>query len=127
MKPYAKKLPALIIALLMVSGCTQSPPRVVSSATPSATSFQPLETATPSPSPVPPTEAATPTATPTAAPLPLTQYQLDVQLDFSNDRVDVLEKITITNRWNEPLPNLILVVEPNHYPAVFTPQFHRRQ
>lgn len=121
MKPYIKKLPALILALLMISGCAQLPAAaVVSTATPSTTSFQPLETATPSPSSVPPSETATPTATPTAALLPLTQYQLDVQLDFSNDRVDVQERIAITNRWNEPLPNLILVVEPNHYANVFT-------
>jgi len=45
---------------------------------------------------------------------------LDVNFDYTNDWVDVQEQITVFNRWPDTLNTLVLVVEPNHTPGVFT-------
>jgi hypothetical protein len=113
----------LITLLLLASGCVSSstsPTAAEGSATiPLAT-----ETIAPSVTPVPPTGTLEPsptfTGTATQVASGFTQYQLDVNFDYTNDWVDVQEQITVFNRWPDTLNTLVLVVEPNHTPGVFT-------
>ncbi len=74
-----------------------------------------------SPSPVPDTPV--PDASPTPGPTPSSpKYHLVAQLDYSAHQLQVQEEITYTNSSREPLPSLLLEVEPNHYPNSFALQ-----
>jgi hypothetical protein len=49
----------------------------------------------------------------------LTQYNLTAALDYAQHHLTVEEEITYTNRSDEPIANLLLIVEPSRYPGVF--------
>lgn len=77
-----------------------------------------------SPAPVQATASPTPQATPSqAAPqpeLPLSQYSLSTVLDYDLHHLTVEEKIHYVNHASEPLPDLLLLVEPNRFLGGFT-------
>jgi hypothetical protein len=87
---------------------------------PTRTSFVPVDTITPSPSTEAVALAPTSTALPVTAQLPQrTQYALAVHLDYERHHLAVSQTITYVNQSGEPLPDLLLVVEPNRQPGVF--------
>lgn len=55
----------------------------------------------------------------TPEPDDITQYNLSAILDYANHTLSVEEKIFFTNRTNQAIPELLLVVEPMRYPDVF--------
>lgn len=46
-------------------------------------------------------------------------YDLTAELDYYRHHLAVEEKITYTNNTSEPLPDLLLIIEPARYPNVF--------
>ena len=69
-----------------------------------------------------PEDAATPTLTsptPTPEPPAFTQYMLSANLDYDNHYLVVDEQINYVNRYEVPLSNLLLLVEPNRYSGGF--------
>jgi len=67
----------------------------------------------------PTVSATTPPPTSTPEPLPFTQYNLSVNLDYDNHHLRADEQITYVNRFDAPLSNLLLLVEPNRFPGGF--------
>ena len=122
---------ALLLFLigLLLSACTGGV-----SALPAATDLQTGETATlttPAPpvasttttpegqtSQPPSTESAGPTVP--APPSPLSEYDLTARLDYDAHHLSVNEEINYVNHTGEALNELLLVVEPNHYPGGFS-------
>ncbi len=74
----------------------------------------PLNSATPAP----PDEALPSTPTPTAS-IPATQYTLEALFDYNRHYLAVEERIAYTNAAPDPLPDLLLIVEPNRWPGGF--------
>ena len=128
----------LILAILVIffTACTSQVPAPATSISPGLTQTTPppearaiTETA------LPPTQTQSPTASPIAGdPLatpppeeeknPNTQYILTVEMDYARHHLTVAEQIVYTNRSvelrsAEPIPDLLLIVEPTRYPAVF--------
>lgn len=60
-----------------------------------------------------------PTATPDRSPLPNSQYTLTAVLNYSQHHLAVDEQIHYVNNTGENLNELLLIVEPLHYPGVF--------
>lgn len=58
-----------------------------------------------------------PTAIPQALPRP--RYQITATLDYRNHHLSVEERIEYTNTSDESIPDLVLIIEPLRYPAVF--------
>lgn len=91
-------------------------------ATPTSSPF-PLAAASATllPSSTPPVDlSAAPTPTSTAGPsAPRSKYTLKVRFDYARHQLAVDETITYFNHSSEPIPNLLLVVEPNRTPGVF--------
>ncbi len=120
----------LIVVALILAACSQqvpetlvpSPPRSTSTSTPTE---RPRTPSPPAPTTAPP-EAPPAAPQNTASPSPetpslrLTQYQIDAALDYARHHLSVEQKITYTNHYREPLPDLLLIVEPSRYPATFT-------
>jgi hypothetical protein len=80
--------------------------------------------ATAPPSDTPPSPASStvpiPTAgTPDEPALPEPHYKISVNMDYGRHHLAVSEQINYTNRSGEPIPNLLLIVEPSRYPATF--------
>jgi hypothetical protein len=48
-----------------------------------------------------------------------TQYTLTAELDYALHELTVQEKIVFTNHTAEPIPELLLIVEPSRYPGLF--------
>lgn len=116
-------LSGILIVLVLIAGCTPTPGTPFVSS-PTALSLPVGETQFNTATPLPATSTFVPTLTPTvtaapAAPTPLTQYQLDVKLDYALHFVSVHEQISVTNRWKDPLSSLVLVVSANDYSGVF--------
>jgi hypothetical protein len=63
------------------------------------------------------TPEPTPAGEATASPNP--QYILSAVLDYNAHHLAVEEQIVYPNRASEPIPDLVLVVEPSRYPEVF--------
>jgi hypothetical protein len=102
---------------------TQSPPAYLPAGQTLAASSTPDPgEAAPSPSPVPPSaaERSSATLTPTPVPPPLTRYRLDIEFDYTHQQARVDQQIDYVNRTGEPIPDLVLVVEPARYASVFT-------
>jgi hypothetical protein len=124
-KPLPSTQLALILSSILLvvfaSSCWFSPQNAIA-ADPTAEIIPATQTQVPSNTPLPPTSTLEPTVTPTPtqAPVPLTHYQMNVVFDYTNSTVDVQEQINIFNRWPDTLTSLVLVVEPNHLPGVFT-------
>jgi hypothetical protein len=119
-------IPIILMCLLLISaGCGQTPqatlPPVSSTPLQAKTETPPVDgTAVPFTQTTAPTFTTTPVPTPAEASAPLTQYQMEVQFDYVKGVVDVKEHIVLFNRWSDALSSLVLVVEPNHTPGVFT-------
>ena len=120
----------LIVVALFLTACAQQVPDKIVSSPPSSTSTSTPAEQPPTPSPPTPTTAP-PEASPaaphhTATPSPegpslhLTQYQIVAALDYARHHLSVTQQITYTNHYSEPLPDLLLLVEPSRYPATFT-------
>lgn len=120
----------LIILALLFTACAQPSPVDVSPPAPSPTRLNtPTDlppALTPSAPPTdPPAEPAekhslTPPPTPTDSPLSVPHYQIDAALDYARHYLSVEQQITYTNPYPEPLPDLLLIVEPSRYPGTFT-------
>jgi len=107
-----------LILLAALAGCG-SPADVQTLATP------PFITATHAdltPRPVE-TTTATPTTAPTPSPTPIsnkrTHYTLSAALDYWGHLLDVDQQIEYTNNGPDQLSELVLMVEPLYFPAVF--------
>jgi hypothetical protein len=122
---------SLIIVVFMLVSCASPPTNT--SVTPLARSAktsptaehsptntpQPPPTAFPVPSPTaPPSNIASPI--PEVTPAQLTQYRIDAALNYGQHLLSVEQQIIYTNHYNEPLPDLLLLVEAARYPATFT-------
>jgi hypothetical protein len=91
-------------------------PETAATATLPATQAATPET---NPSPVPPpTVETTPGGSQTDA-QPRTRYQLTAVLNYAQHYLVVDEVIHYTNRQEQPLPELLLMVDPLYYPGVF--------
>lgn len=64
--------------------------------------------------------AATPTIAPQPAAADPPRYVLDAELDYSRHFLRVQQTIALLNPADQPLTELLLVVEPNRYPGTFT-------
>ncbi len=66
--------------------------------------------------------APTPTLLPTpdSIPLPLPHYSITATLDYPRRTLTVNQKISYTNLSSEPISELLLVVQPNWRPGVFS-------
>jgi hypothetical protein len=125
----------VVLLLLLPLSCSvelHSPPTAAAVLTPLAvptstavlTEMAPtLESVTPS---ALPQSSPVPRATASPTPLPIgeqpplrTQYALSAQLDYARHHLAVTQAITYVNRCGEPLPDLLLVVEPNRQQGVF--------
>ena len=62
---------------------------------------------------------ATPLPTPIAQSLPRPRYQITATLDYRNHHLSAEEYIEYTNTSDESIPDMVLIVEPLRYPAVF--------
>ena len=80
-----------------------------------------MPSATLLPSPTPAADlTATPEATSTAEPTaPRSKYTLKVRFDYARHQLAVDETVTYFNHSPDPIPNLLLVIEPNRTPGVF--------
>ncbi len=121
----------LTILAFMLTACTgQIPPTVTSipssenqtspllaANSTTETTILPTETKTLTASPNPGNSPATPT--PEDETNTNTQYILTVEMDYNRHHLTVEEQITYTNRSAEAIPDLLLIVEPTRYPAVF--------
>jgi hypothetical protein len=62
-------------------------------------------------------------ASPVYTPIPIshknTRYELAAELDYDNHILSVVEQIHFVNNTPEPIPDLLLMVEPDYYPNVF--------
>lgn len=59
------------------------------------------------------------TPTPGGVSSPNTHYTLTAELDYNLHDLSVQEQIVYTNRTSEPIPELLLIVEPSRYPGTF--------
>ena len=65
------------------------------------------------------TTAPAPSPTPEEIAQPRAHYRLSAVLDYTQHHLAVEEQITYPNRSSDPIPDLLLVVEPSRYPQVF--------
>jgi hypothetical protein len=117
---------SLLVAIL--AACTSQNPSAVSSPQPTPTAAGPPDrhTATSPPPTLTSTNPAAPAVdiqqdTPTPEPLTvkLTQYDLRATLNYARHHLSVDEEIAYTNQTDEPISDLLLIVEPARYPGVF--------
>jgi hypothetical protein len=109
-----------ILAGLAFSACTPAALTPTSIQAPTETPFSVQgESSTPSPEP-------TPTLLPAETPLPAEtkrpRYILDAVLDYDRHHLYVEETILYTNQSEDTLTELVLLVEPQNYPGVFSLQ-----
>ncbi len=110
---------ALIIALsLLLSACGQP-------ATPAAELPTPVAQITKLPESSPnPTSQAQPTNSPElelpAEPKNRTVYDLDVNLDYAQHTVSVVERITYYNRNNQAMNEILLLIPPRYFPGTYS-------
>jgi len=81
--------------------------------------ISPTRKPNPSPSPSPDASPLVPSPTPQKMPPRFTQYRLDATLNYGEHQLSVEQQIAFTNRYAEPLSDLILIVEPARYPGTF--------
>jgi len=110
----------IIIIFLALAACTGNPTEPVVDGSPGA-SEQVAEIPSIPPESTPGSSATPTTPLPTATPepLPFTQYNLSANLDYDNHHLRVDEQIAYVNRFDSPLSNLLLLVEPNRFPGGF--------
>jgi hypothetical protein len=110
---------ALVIALsLLLSACGQPATLPEELPTPVAQITRPPEI------PQNPTSQAEPTHSPElelpAAPENRTVYDLDVNLDYAQHTVSVVERITYFNRTNQAMNEILLLVPPRYFPGTYS-------
>ncbi len=114
-------LAIIVISLVLPVAACSGAPQAESTATPTVSTDTPVPSVpasvTPSPTPQP-----SPTVTPTSTVPPPSKpsYVISAQLDYAYRHLSVEEALTIPNPSDEPIPELVLVVQPNNYPGVFT-------
>lgn len=114
-----QRLFTLIIALsLLLSACAQP-------ATPPAELPTPVAQITKLPESSPnPTSQAQPTNSSElelpAAPQNRTVYDLDVNLDYAQHTVSVVERITYFNRTNQAMNEILLLIPPRYFPGAYS-------
>lgn len=130
MRPPTRLL-CYVLLLLLLNACAAQNPLpttpipIKSSATslpltPSLAAATVQLNATPTKSPVSPTvQPPSLTPTPTNPINQPAQYEISAELDYYQHRLSVEEQITYTNNTSEPLPDLMLIIEPARYPNVF--------
>jgi len=101
-----KTILPLLLTFIIVPACTAVADGTATTALPAAPTGTPLPTITPSP---------------TSPPVPaFPSYAIDLVLDYAGKTVEVSQEIVYPNHTGEPLASLVLVVEPNLWPACFT-------
>lgn len=109
----------LFLLAIALPACAQSGRNSPTAATTSPPAAAvPVETQA---NPAPAEETATPTPAPTPArpELPFSQYSLSAVLDYALHQASVDQQIEYVNHAGEPLPELLLLVEPARYPGGF--------
>lgn len=110
----------IIIIVLALTACTGNPTEPVVEGAPQASEDSTQVTSTPPDGLLEPTATDTTLPpTPTPEPAAFTQYTLSASLDYDNHNLVVDEQITYVNRFESPLSNLLLLVEPNRHPGGF--------
>jgi hypothetical protein len=113
-------LVCVLIILLSACADNQLP---VSTETPLHTQVIPTETTPPTETAAPlPTAAATFTPSPTPLPSPLTvspRYRISAELDYGWKVVSARQEILIPHPSDQPISEIVLVVQPNWYPGTF--------
>jgi hypothetical protein len=102
-------------------GITPTPPAAQLSPTPEPPlpTREPASASTEDHDPLPETPSPTVEPTPDLSRLPLPQYLLEVDLSYDRHHASVRQTIEYTNRSEESIDNLMLVVEPVYYRGVF--------
>ena len=109
----------IFLLTLLLAACTNALPSTPPTAPlPAPTRAAPT---TPLAGSISPTPASTAVAftTPSPQPFPRTHYTLTVVLNYASHLLVVDERIDYYNHAPESLDELILVVEPLHYPGTF--------
>ena len=123
-----KLINLVIIAAVIVSGCSGLFPTMAPEKTPLPSSEENQATVTSAPiswtlTPdyVPTSLPQTPTPTSPAKPadLPNPQYTLNASLDYAHHHLTVEEQVNYINRAAEPLSELLLMVDPAYHAGVF--------
>jgi hypothetical protein len=110
----------IIITVLALAACTGTPPEPAVEGSPDSSGEATQLESTPSEGiPEPTATSTTPLPTSTPEPPPFTKYTLSASLDYDKHHLIVDEQIAYANRFDVPLNNLLLVVEPNRYPDGF--------
>jgi hypothetical protein len=78
-----------------------------------------VEPAVSTPTINPPALETSPVNTPVPTTHKNTRYELAAELDYDNHQLFVVQQIHFTNNTTEPIPDLLLMVEPDYYPNVF--------
>ena len=111
---------SILIIVLALTACTGTPSEQVVDVSPVASEEStPIPSTLPEDNQAPSASATTPPPTSTPEPPPFTQYTLSADLDYDNHHLRVDEQIAYGNRFDVPLTNLLLLVEPNRYPGSF--------
>jgi len=116
------RLTVLLLVAISLAACSAG-------ITPTNSGYVQLVTPTTSPTPPAPasptasqTEQGTPTSSPsndTTEKISLTQYTLDVNLNYDRHLAVIHEEIIYINQTEDILNNLVLIIEPLNYPNVF--------
>mgnify|MGYP002386285304 CR=1 FL=1 len=121
-----RSMPLLLLLIsLALSACALYLPTSAAATQPALSMTPPtVEPATPAPAAVP-SATSSPTANAAATaiavpPLPNTQYNLQVQFDYSAHSLQVNETIHYTNQSGAALPDLLLVVRPLRWEGSFS-------
>jgi len=77
------------------------------------------ESATTTPIINPTASEASPAYTPVPTTHKNTRYELAAELDYDNHKLSAVEQIHFVNNTLEPIPDLLLMVEPDYFPNVF--------
>ena len=118
--PLIRRIILTLIAVfvaLTLAACSNQPTAV--SVQPSAMSIQPSAVSIqPAPIENTPTQSAS-TATPTPLPPAKTHYTIEAVLDYDAHLLQVSQQIQYTNRSNDPLEEIILMVDPLYFQGTF--------
>ncbi len=119
MKNLGRSLIAIIIGLVLAA--CGAPRQAESTPTPTVATSTPAPSVTPSIT-LSPTQSSSPTAslTPTVTPPSKPHYVISAQLDYAYRHLVVEQSVAIPNPADEPISELMLVVQPHHHANVFT-------
>lgn len=110
-----------LVMVFFLAACAANPPEPAAtdpSTPPTVESF--TETPPPTETVAPPTVTPTPSQTPLPLALPSRpQYQIRAELDYGWKLLTVQQAVSIPNPADQPLAEIVLVVQPNWYPGTF--------